>query len=942
VQKDARLLLERDEAFGRVAETLEATGRGEGAVLVVEAPAGLGKTSLLAAARDQADSLHLGVLSATGSEFERAVPFGLTRQLLEREAQTASEARRRKLLAGPAAAGAPVLGLDAGSGSVGRTDLWSVLHGLFWLAANLAEGRGLVLVVDDCQWSDEASWQWLSYAARHLDGLPLGLIAAGRSDEPSAHQRRVRELLPPSHTAAPLRLTPLSDKAVTRLIATTLGTTVDNEFGRACHELTAGNPFLVVQLCKAITERLLEPNAASIAELASVVPDTVTWAVRTRLRRLGGNARAIAEALSVLGRTERLSDMAQLTDLPVRATSQAVDRLVAAEMITASKDIGFVHPLVQRALYDSIAPARRSALHRRAARSASDARAAPEVIAGHLLNAFGEGDSWAAAHLLAAATDAAKRAAWPAAVIYLRRALQEPPPDALRAEILCELGLAEERLRDPLSLEHLRAALALIDQPTRRVGIARALGRALGLEGRLPEAISVLEDGIARLPPSQRELATPLEIDIQAIARTHPDTALRADARLARLLSAHGEAAVADTFPGLMAQHAAWRATAHWSETERLAQLALADGELLSQQGPEAPQFWTKVQALGWCDQYSAALQHADAGLHAAQELGSVTGYVLGCTYRAELHYRRGALVPCEADADAALEAIDQHRLELPAALALAWLVSALIEQARLADAETALSMRGRGHQTPRHPIYAMLVHARARLLLARGDARAAQADALTAGDLLAPLGPAPTPLAWRSTAALCAHAAGDTGTARALAEEDLTLARRYGAPRALGIALRTCGLVHVETVDLNLLHESVTVLQQSEARAEYSHSLLQLGAALRRQRRVTESRRVLREALDTAHQSGAVAIEQRIRDELLAAGAKPRRPRITGEDSLTPREQRVVELAAEGLTNKQIAQQLFLTVRTVETHLSRAYRKLGTTRADLGRAGET
>ena len=159
------------------------------------------------------------------------------------------------------------------------------------------------------------------------------------------------------------------------------------------------------------------------------------------------------------------------------------------------------------------------------------------------------------------------------------------------------------------------------------------------------------------------------------------------------------------------------------------------------------------------------------------------------------------------------------------------------------------------------------------------------------------------------------------------LADEELARARAWGAPRAIGIALRARGLV---AGDLESLREAVAVLEDSRARLELARALVDLGAALRRGNRRSEARDVLRRGLELAHRLGAAPLEATAQAELQATGARPRRLVLSGVDSLTPSERRVAELAAGGMTNRDIAQSLFVTPKTVEVHLSSVYRKLG------------
>jgi DNA-binding CsgD family transcriptional regulator len=186
-----------------------------------------------------------------------------------------------------------------------------------------------------------------------------------------------------------------------------------------------------------------------------------------------------------------------------------------------------------------------------------------------------------------------------------------------------------------------------------------------------------------------------------------------------------------------------------------------------------------------------------------------------------------------------------------------------------------------------------------------------------------------PGALPWRSEASLAQHALGDHESAEGLAEEELQLARAFGAPRALGVALRAAGLVAGGDRGASLLREAIDTLERGDARLERARALADLGAMLRRRNRRTEARALLREALDAGHRAGAGPLAEYAETELRATGARPRRVILTGLDSLTASERRVAELASQGLTNREIAQSLFVTARTVEGHLTSAFRKL-------------
>ena len=222
-----------------------------------------------------------------------------------------------------------------------------------------------------------------------------------------------------------------------------------------------------------------------------------------------------------------------------------------------------------------------------------------------------------------------------------------------------------------------------------------------------------------------------------------------------------------------------------------------------------------------------------------------------------------------------------------------------------------------------------MLLYARGQLRLAAGDAHDALEDfeKLHHRDEISGLH---TPAIPSSGPRALAHLQlGDRDAARALADDELEQARRWGAPSALGYALRTVGLVAGGSDGIELLRDSVTAVQHSPAQLEHARSLTDLGGALRRAGHRREAQQVLRQGLDVADRCGALRLARRAREELIATGARPRRAALHGRDALTPSERRVAQLAADGLGNREIAQALFVTTRTVEGHLTNTYTKL-------------
>jgi DNA-binding CsgD family transcriptional regulator len=260
------------------------------------------------------------------------------------------------------------------------------------------------------------------------------------------------------------------------------------------------------------------------------------------------------------------------------------------------------------------------------------------------------------------------------------------------------------------------------------------------------------------------------------------------------------------------------------------------------------------------------------------------------------------------------------------------------MEQGNLDEAEAVLDRASTPEPLPRAGYWAWLLGSRARLLALQGRVPEALQTWLACGRRFAAHGGRnPAVLAWRSGAALAMHRLGRSDEARQLASEEITLARRWGAPTALGRALRVAGLVAGDHNGLASLMEATTVLMASPARLEQAKTLIDTGAALRRSGRHEQSHQYLRRGLELAQICGATPLIERAKIELRASGARPPHVAPSGPDALTPSERRVAELATAGYSDRDIAQALFITTNTVETHLMATYHKLGIKgRADL------
>jgi DNA-binding CsgD family transcriptional regulator len=926
------VLLERDAELAEIDELMARTSAGAGAVLVIEGAAGLGKTRLLEAAVDAGRAQGMLVLEASATELEQDLGYGVARSLLEPAVIHASPARRRSLLAGAAALAAPVAVPGRGRGVA--VEPAAVLHGLFWLVSNLADRDRLLLVVDDAHWADDASLRFLSYLGRRLGGLSALLLLAARPFEPGSRAGLVLGTSA-GPARAVLNLAPLSEAAVRVVVTERFGSDAAPEFVAACYAATGGNPFLVGELLAALESDRVPATAKSAARVERIGPETVSRAVLARVSRLGAAARALTDALAVLGGRGELRYVASLAGIPVATAAMDADALAQIGVLRPARPLAFVHPLVNAALYGAIAPGRRALLHRAAARLIDADGAGPELAAIHLLNAEPAGEQWVVDVLSAAARKATASGAPAQAAHYLRRAMAEPPAVSARPGVLAQLGAAELLARDPAAADHLGQALAATAEPAAKGGIALLLGRSAVSTGRLADARDLLGPVIAELGETEAALCLRLEAYRWVAGAWDPRYApeLRGELRRLRGLGESGGAAGRSLLL-LVAFRSAFEGGPH-EEIVALIERALDDGRLIEAETAESIEITWAARALTFIDELDRGDRLVEEMVADARRRGSVMGYAAASAWRAAIALRRGLIGPAEADARTAVDLMTTHGLYFIAPHAYSFLGEALIELGALDEAAAVLEGAELGPMEGTRPETRFLL-TRARVRLARGDRAGALADLLVPQALEHTSFPNPNVLAWRSFLAL-ALPEGSRSEALALADLELELARRVGQPRAIGGALRARALLARGDEQISLLREAADASAAGPSRLEQARALTDLGAALRRASRRSEAVPLLRQGLDLAAQCGARVLADRAQAELLGAGARPRRRRTNGVEALTASERRVAELAASGMTNREIGQALFVTLGAVSLHLTHVYDKLGITgRAQL------
>ena len=734
--------------------------------MLIEGPAGIGKSGLLGGLRD--GTAHgLRVLAARAGELEREFAYGVVRQLFE--AEVAGTSGPFEGAAAPAAAvfaAAP----DAGEGDAS----FAALHGLFWLTLNLAADRPLLLAIDDLHWCDRPSLRFLAYLARRLDGVPALVATTLRTGEPPADAALLGEITS-DPAALTLRPGPLSLAAVDELVRERLGAGAEPEFCAACHEATGGNPLLVRQLIRALEGEGVQPRAGSAGVVRAIGPRAVSSTVLLRLARLSEDARAVARAAAVLGESAALGPVAALAGRDERAAAAATGELIRAEILRPDPPLGFVHPLVRDAVYHELPMPERELEHERAAHALRDAGADDEHVAAQLLLAPRRGAPWVSELLRRAGDASVRKGAAESAVAYLRRALDEPPPAERRTEFLIALGTVEAVTSGPAAAEHLQEAHDALDDPLARGELAILLFRSLLFTGRSAEAAAVAERADAELAEEHGDLRRALEA--LALATYF----FGSDERLLAGIAAHRHP---PEEPGPGAKALAAVAAYDWANrdgtAEQCAQLALAalaGGELHATGNGLIVIIATVALVLADRPEALESLALLEAGAH---RRGSLLDSFSVQLWMGFALWHHGELDEAVEQLHAAFTGFATYGLaSRPRAYADGILATSSSTAATFRARARARAQRRRGRRVRRGALLAV------RRPRPAGRRAALGGRARRHGRLRAPVRRVPR-LAHHAVAAIRADALDRLGRADeavALAEEELAVARTWGAP---------------------------------------------------------------------------------------------------------------------------------------------------------------
>jgi DNA-binding CsgD family transcriptional regulator len=918
-------LLERDREMDQISAAISEAAAGRGGAIAIVAGAGLGKTRLAEEAAEAAVSAGLTILKARGTELERDFPFALARQLFENELAGLQADGRDSMLEGADAARA-ALGLER----VGEQppDTFAVLHALYWVLAALADRSPLLLVVDDAHVADPASLDYLSFLLPRLDELPVLLIVTSRKEEANSSEGLQRLLNDPA--TRHLAPAPLSAEGTAALVTESLGAERGGRFAASCHEASGGNPFLLSELIGTIARDEIEPLPGRSTLPRDLVPDRVLLNVGARVARLGPDAKRVARGVAILAEGSEAALLSRLVDLPPAVVRAAADALRAEWILGRDVSLRFIHPLVRDAVYSEIPAGERTQAHRRAAELLREEGASVERIATQLLACEPEADPTTAETLLEAGEGALAAGAPRSAIAYLTRALQEPPAVAEREAALGSLITAGFRAADHSVLAAIEDPLReeLDREPSLRCAWAVDLTMLLVLAGRFEEAGSLLREAIeVAIASDDVERAFQLEAQMSTVELLLPSertvdlhpyrSRIEPDSPSGRLLAAmEARSITAATGPARDAEDAARRALAH--------------DAIIFDEEPELLASAVAVMVLAFSDYAEEARSAAERALVIARARNATPDLARAWFLRGFIAWTAGRLVAAEADLRQAADLARLSGIAVAMLIYVPSLAEVLIERDQLDAAEAVLATVGAASgPLPASAIFIFAMRVRGHLLLARGDFEGACEDFTTlaevgkrdgiGGGAMVITGP----LAVRALVG-----AGRDDEAREFAEEAIGYTENWGGGPVLARGLT--GLAAAPGQEsVELLGRAAAILGTSPLRLQHAQVLLELGSALRRSGRRRDSRAPLREALELARRCGATRTARLAHEELEASGERVRRYTPIGVESLTPSERRVADLAASGMTNRQIAQTLFVTVKTVEAHLSAAYDKL-------------
>jgi DNA-binding CsgD family transcriptional regulator len=930
---------ERDESLrfvGRVSEVATLRGlvdgladRLVGRVAVVEGEAGIGKSRLLEEALTSGPRRRCRILRSCAEELERERPFGPLIDALDLTPHSSDPERAalgRLLLSG--------IGIGVDAQSRAPDVRFRVVEGIVGVVERLATERPLALVVEDVHWVDPATVVALHRLSHRVEDLPLALLMTCRPTPRSRELQRFLDALPGSSLR--LALGGLDRQALSALASEALGAPPGS---RLVEQLqgTAGNPLFATELLWALRGEGSVELARGHAEVATgSLPPPLRLTILRRLGFLPAPTLQLLEVATALGATFSLADLALVVERPVLELLESLREPLAAGVLReAGARLAFRHDLVREAIYEDVPLAVRSALHLQAARALASAGRPAAQVATHFALAASPGERDAVVWLRRAAREVAGTAPAVAAG-FLERAIalageEHPEQEEIRAELTRSLlwagrvadaeALASEMLRDRRG-------------DTQAASLTYALGRALAYQGRMEDSIAHLERTLTKPELATRDRA-------QLVAELAHRYLLHGQLTRAQSIAqaAHDLAQEAADELALWTSLCAlsWTAAARgaFGLAIELAERAVATaagsaGEAVAAVQPTLYLAFVLIDA----DHFADAERLLREGLTSAEERGTAWALPLHHAGLALLHFQSGAWDDALAEAETSLALAEELGTSVWKPAARGVIGQIAYHRGDLARAEAMLSAADREPATHSVRYWApRLVLLRALLLEAAGH----RSEALSQlEDQWNHADQALFVAVWRELAPEFMRL-GPLSNRRET--QQITAAiERFAAtaqtPGAKGAALRCRGLL---ATDPQALIDATVSLRASPRPLERALACEQAAATVAATAGAADAVPILTEAIQHFEQIGASRDIARVDATLRQLGihrgrrGSRRRPEA-GWESLTESERRVATLVAEGLTNRKIAERLYVSPRTIETHVSHALLKL-----DLG-----
>lgn len=919
----------RDAEIRALGEALDRVAAGGPAIVLVEGEAGMGKTRLLAEVLEDAASRGMQVAAGRAEELERNRPFGVLAAAFGCSLSSPDPRRAAiaELLAAPAAAEQRPITVTSDSGLQFRA-----VDAFTDLVEELALSGPLVIGLDDLQWADPSSLLTLGALARRLTDLPVGVIGCLRPSPRGAELGRLSAVLDAAG-AGFLVLHPLTELAVTGLVAQV----VDAEPGpRLLAEVAgaAGNPLFITELLGALTQEEALTTAGGLAEVAeTVLPPTLRLTILRRLSFLPEPALQALRSASVLGSGFSLTDLATVTGRPAVDLSAVLAEAIRARVLEDDgARLRFRHELIRDAIYADLAGSVRRALHRETGQRLARAGAPALQVAEHLARGAAAGDGDAVAWLVRAAHEAAPRSPDIAADLLGRAAALMPPGDPGRDRLLAERASSLQWAGRMAETEAAcRSLLGRDLDPGLESSVRICLGHALVGGGRA-------EDGLREL---ERACQSNLLTDAERAGA-------RAWASLARLLLGDLDGAVA---AGAEAQSAAAASGDHLATSVAMVSLALASeargalGDALQiideavtladaspgRLGHRYPLHDFRARILMAHDRLDEARTSLETGMRISEELGTRWAFANYQRDRALERFHAGhwddAIAELDTETGLAGAPGESYNIQLRrGVLSLIMLHRNDVRSASEAVGAALGVLPGTvGYRAD------WSVWAQALLLEAGGELGQALETLSDCWDRCARSGLALEYPVIGPDLVRLAVAAGEPRLARDVAAAVSGVAARNEVAWITGAALRCQGLADN---DADILDAAVTAYAGGSRPLELALTCEDAGAAFARLGKTDYAAQLLDRAVTIYERLDAARDLARADATLRQMGVRRRR-HVTqrraqsGWQSLTASELAVVELVVEGLTNPQIGQRLYISRRTVQTHLAHVFAKL-------------